>query len=378
MSENEKYFRLNPECFLVTGKTGSVIHNLYTGDAIRCNQENTMALAKSEANNQIDESSALFQELERRKWGFFSEKPPFVDKLRTFNVFREKRLWKETPYIAMAVLQITNACNRSCPSCQTAFCPICKVFPDRENGDGVGEGNELTTREWLDLIDELRRYGTQYIVFTGGEALLNQDLATLVRHAREKGIAVQVNTSGLIPLAADFPDAAFSILLTDAEQLPSINANFGTRHNVTILNSGVNPEIVTSCLSAHLGDGWRIMPVSSDPPLIRKSDLMQTGFDRFFARKQGDECLNGKIYVAYDGAVLPCFGHKGSPIAHLHQDGLPAAVKSLVETYWTVPIDKVRAGGKCVGCEYRYSCKACRYLDVGHRCTFQVDEGSWT
>ena len=55
MSENEKYFRLNPECFLVTGKTGSVIHNLYTGDAIWCNQENTMALAKSEANNQIDD-----------------------------------------------------------------------------------------------------------------------------------------------------------------------------------------------------------------------------------------------------------------------------------------------------------------------------------
>ncbi len=130
----ERYFRLNPECFLITGQTGSVIHNLYTGEAIWCNQDNTAALAKSEANNPIGEDSALFHELERRNWGFFADQPPFVDKLRTFNVFREKRLWKETPYIAMAVLQITNACNRACPSCETAFCPICKVFAEEGRG----------------------------------------------------------------------------------------------------------------------------------------------------------------------------------------------------------------------------------------------------
>ena len=331
-----------------------------------------MALAKSEANAQIDEKSPLFQHLESRKWGFFADNPTFVDKLRNSNVFREKRLWKETPYIAMAVLQITNSCNRACPSCETAFCPICRIFPEKENSHNTS----FATEEWLNLIDELRRYGTQWIVFTGGEPLLNKDLAILVRHACSKGIAVQVNTSGQIPPAADIPDVAYSILLNDASELPSILKSFGAQRNVTILNSGVDPELAATALDGHLGNGWQMFSVSSDQPVINRSSLMQTGFDRFFARKQGDECLNGKIYIAHNGAVLPCFGHKESPVAYLRSGGLPAAVKTLIERYWTVSIDKVKT--KCGHCEYRYSCKACHYLDVDCQCTFDMDQGIWT
>ena len=368
MLSSNKYFRLNPECFLITGEKGSVVHNLYTGEAIWCDQADTAALVQSETNHPVNETVSVFRELKQKHWGFFSDKPPFVDKLRTFNIFRESRLWKETPYISMAVLQVSNVCNLNCPSCETSFCPICKVFPST-----VEDGEPLSTGDWLDLITELKRFGTQWIVFTGGEALVFTDLETLVRHASSLGIVVQVHTNGLLPLPPDFPDVAFSILLSDVTALPVIVENFGARHNVTLFNSGVDPQIIAETVRS----SWRVQVVSPEPPTIEKKNLMEIGFERFFTRKLNDSCLNGKIYVTHNGAVLPCFGHKDSPVANIKRNGLAASVKVLVENYWNVAIDKIDSDRKCNQCEYRYCCNSCRYLDVEQKCKYDIKEGTW-
>ena len=363
---NNRYFRLNPECFLTVGAKRSVVQNLYTGEALWMDPESTQALVRSETNLPADETLAVFQQLEQRKWGFFSDHPPFIDKLRTFNVFREKRLWKETPYIGTAVLQLTNECRRGCPSCTSAFCPICTVFPQR--------GREsLTVEEWRQLISELRGFGTRFIIFTGGEAFLFPGLADLVLHAAALGVAVQVHTSGLLRPQNDFPEAGFSILLTHEKELPYIAANFAGRRYVTLLNMGVPP----SSLAGFLAEGWKVQNVSPNQPCLTKEHLLQTDFDRFFARKQTESCLNGKIYIAHDGAVFPCFGHKDAALADVRKDSLGAAVKVLMENYWNVPIDKVDLNRKCSRCEFRYCCSSCRYMDAEHGCSYQPDCGAW-
>ena len=363
---NNRYFRLNPECFLTVGVQRSVVQNLYTGEATWMDADSTKALIRSESNQPVDETLAVFQELERKKWGLFSDQPPFIDKLRTFNVFREKRLWKETPYIGMAVLQLTNECRRGCASCSTAFCPICTVFP--ENGR-----EPLTMEAWRELIAELRGFGTRFMIFTGGEALLFDGLADLVLHAVSLGVGVQVHTSGLLRLPAEFPDVGFSILLTDAADLPAVATNFAGRRFVTILNMGVAP----AALAGYLAEGWTVRNVSPDQPALTKEHLVETDFDRFFARKQTESCLNGKIYIAHDGAAFPCFGHKGARVADVRKDGLGAAVKVLMEKYWNVPIDKIDPNRKCSRCEFRYCCSSCRYMDPDRGCAYDPDRGAW-
>lgn len=368
MSSNKRYFRLNPECFMIPGVDRGVIYNLNSSEAIWCDEANTAALLRSEVNHAVDPDAPPYRDLEQRGWGFFADAPPFVDKLRSYNVFREKRLWRETPFVTMAILQVTNRCGRGCASCREAFCPICTVFDDAD-----GAAAPLTVDEWCDLIDRLARYGARHMVMTGGEAMLHDALATLVRRAAGHGIAVQVHTSGLIAPAPDFPRVAFSIGLTAAADLPEIVRNFAGFDQVSVLSDGVDPDLVRR----QLPPAWQVMSVSARSPRVGKGDLVATDFERFFARRLGDGCLNGKITVGFDGRVLPCFGHKGPAIANVRKGGLAGAVKALVEEYWTVPLDKLDPNRACTRCEFRYACPACRYHVPADNCAYDVDRGRW-
>ena len=365
MSE-PNYFRLDARCFLTAGVRRSTIHNLETGEVMWVDEPNTTALIRSESNEAIDDPPELFRELERRGWGFFSAQPVFVDKLRTFNIFREKRIWKETPYVSLAVLQLTNDCVRRCGTCSSAFCPICTVFDDGRV--------PLSTEEWLAVLDEVALFGGQQVLLTGGEALLHPEVGRLATAAAARGLRVQIHTSGLLPPPSDLPDVAFSILVRSADEIPGIVERFGRCAHVSLLLEGMEPAAVTGLVPGH----WVAIRVSPDPPSIAKHNLMVTPFDRFFARRMTDNCLNGKIYVAYDGTVLPCFGHRGAPVGAVRGDGgFAAAVRALVDDYWNVPVDRVDINRACARCEFRYCCNACRYVDPARQCGYDVDSALW-
>ncbi|WP_276351364.1 pyrroloquinoline quinone biosynthesis protein PqqE [Cohnella caldifontis] len=56
---------------------------------------------------------------------------------------------------------------------------------------------ELTTDEWLDVLDQAGRLGVAQVHFTGGEPLARADLEPLIRKAREAGLFVNLITSGV-------------------------------------------------------------------------------------------------------------------------------------------------------------------------------------
>ena len=329
-------------------------------------EPNTAALIRSEANEPLDEPPELFLELARRGWGFFSPRPVFVDKLRTFNAFREKRIWKETPYVSLAVLQLTNECVRSCSTCTTAFCPVCTVLP--------GSRALLATDEWLAVLDEVALFGGQQVLLTGGEALLHPGVARIAAAATARGLRVQIHTSGLLPPTPDLRDVAFSILVRERGEIPGIVERFGERAHVSLLLEGMEPGSVNGAVPGH----WVAVRVSAEPPSIAKHNLMVTPFDRFFARRTTDNCLNGKVYVGCDGTILPCFGHRGASVGDVRgEGGFAAAVRVLVDDYWNVPVDRVDVNRPCARCEFRYCCNACRYVDPASQCGYDVDSSVW-
>ena len=58
--------------------------------------------------------------------------------------------------------------------------------------------DELDTAEVKSLIDQGRRLGAAYVVFSGGEPLLRKDIAELVAYAHRKGLITRINTNGLL------------------------------------------------------------------------------------------------------------------------------------------------------------------------------------
>jgi len=83
------------------------------------------------------------------------------------------------------MVSVTNRCQARCRYCS---------IPDRDQ-------RELSTRELLDLFDELRELGTRRIGLWGGEPLLRDDIGELVDHAKRRcGFHVSLDTNGyLVP-----------------------------------------------------------------------------------------------------------------------------------------------------------------------------------
>jgi pyrroloquinoline quinone biosynthesis protein E len=88
------------------------------------------------------------------------------------------------PYTLIA--ELTYRCPLRCPYCSN---PV-ELAKHRD---------ELTTEDWIRVLDEATELGVVQLHLSGGEPLARRDLETLVAHAREKQLFVNLVTSG-VPL----------------------------------------------------------------------------------------------------------------------------------------------------------------------------------
>ena len=82
-----------------------------------------------------------------------------------------------------AVWEITLRCDHSCAHCGSRA--------------DLARPDELSTQEMLDTADQLIRLGTREVTLIGGEAYLRSDIYPLIRHLREGGIYVSMQSGGL-------------------------------------------------------------------------------------------------------------------------------------------------------------------------------------
>ena len=364
---NKKIFRLNPEIFLVPGKHRSVVHNLYTGDAMWCDEESTRLLSESESNRPVPGDAEIFGMLKDKGWGCFYDSPPFIDKLRNYNVFREKRAWKETPYLSMAVLQLTDRCNLSCETCGTEFCPVCRSGHDNRTDVMLEPG------EWIDIITELVGYGLKQVLLTGGEAFLYPGLQSILTAVKNLPVAVQIHTNGQLLPSFDCRNSAFSVKVSSADQLLNAVNHFRNHPHVSLL---VN-DFDETPYKKDIPVSWHIFQVSSAPPVIQKNSLAQTDFNRFHLRRKDDECLLGKMYITSNGGIIPCFGSREAPLGNIVREGAARIIKILVDNIWNVSVARAKRGRKCASCEFVHCCVSCKFLNETEQCHYNIDNGCW-
>jgi pyrroloquinoline quinone biosynthesis protein E len=80
--------------------------------------------------------------------------------------------------------ELTYACPLHCPYCSNPL-------------DMSGYGDELTTPEWLRVLDQARELGVLQLHLSGGEPLQRRDLTEITRHASELGLYTNLITSAL-------------------------------------------------------------------------------------------------------------------------------------------------------------------------------------
>ena len=89
--------------------------------------------------------------------------------------------WSAEDRPASAHLDVTYRCDLDCGHCYL---------------DNKTTWPELTTAEWLDVLEQLRDAGVLFAVWSGGDVLMRSDFATLLTRASELGLLSRVKTHG--------------------------------------------------------------------------------------------------------------------------------------------------------------------------------------
>ncbi|AHL75602.1 pyrroloquinoline quinone biosynthesis protein PqqE [Stutzerimonas stutzeri] len=80
--------------------------------------------------------------------------------------------------------ELTYRCPLQCPYCSNPL-------------DFARSQDELSTAEWIEVFRQAREMGAAQLGFSGGEPLVRQDLAELIKGARELGYYTNLITSGI-------------------------------------------------------------------------------------------------------------------------------------------------------------------------------------
>jgi len=81
----------------------------------------------------------------------------------------------------VATFELTRRCNFHCLHCY--------IIPDKNK-------KELSTRDAMRILDQLRDAGCLHISFTGGELLLRKDIFKILDHAKRSGFIMSLITNG--------------------------------------------------------------------------------------------------------------------------------------------------------------------------------------
>lgn len=137
-------------------------------EVIACISKN-MGVSREEAEDSYRKTSRIFLDRGVLK---YSKTP------RVYPVLYRSQILD--PPFEMAYMELTHRCNLKCKHCYNA----------------AGNAEELPTKEWLKIIDELHRCGCLRVYLTGGEPFLHKGFFDMLEYARSKSLAVGVLSNG--------------------------------------------------------------------------------------------------------------------------------------------------------------------------------------
>ncbi len=315
-------------------------------------------------------------------------------------------MFSPKPELKIIFLETTTACNLNCVHCRRKVSHF-----ERQNG-------ELIFKQITDLIDEVVDFAKPFIVLSGGEPLLRNDIFEIARYIKSKNLKVGLATNAvlidelkaekikqakidIVSVSIDSIDesahdafrnsrGAFKATLEGIRLLKKHKIAFQinttvTKHNylqiaqMTTFSKNLGASALHLFILVPVGCGKKI-PVNDMlssrecEGLLRQVFLMNKNNDfnirptcaPFFARISDDNsktkaggCLAGKsiIFVSSTGEVFPC-GYFDRPVANIKNIGLKKIWQE--NSFLKKLRDPLELKGKCSICEYKISCGGCR------------------
>ena len=176
-----------------------------------------------------------------------------------------------------AIFEITHRCRLACVHCYL-----------EDNHAWRDKARELSTQEIIGIIDELQSAGCMFLAITGGEVFLRPDLLTILRHARTRGLAVKLFTTGALLKPADIDELAKLHL-----------------RGVELSLYSADPQVhdaVTRRRGSHAKTLWAVQSLlAKGVPVLIKCPLMRANFDSYAGLKSLAQKLG--ISLAVDSTI---------------------------------------------------------------------------
>jgi len=197
----------------------------------------------------------------------------YKDFLINFNNFQKR---KRMPFVGQ--LELTYRCNYDCVHC------YCKGI--------LNEKDELTTKQWKKIINEIHKQGCIFLCITGGEPLLREDLFEIYSYAKEKGFLISLFTNGSL-----FTKKIISFF----KKKPPLS--------IEVTLNGIKSSTYEKITQSE-GSFTRIMlnlkdMAKSNLPLIVKSNCLKINKDEIREIKYFSDKLLGKGRFQYDDFIFP-------------------------------------------------------------------------
>lgn len=100
-------------------------------------------------------------------------------------ILKAKVLHKRIPIVVS--IHVTNKCNLRCKYCYSNFDGRFDTPPE-----------DFSTTELKTYLAEMKRLGTRWIIFLGGEPMLRKDIGILIRHVNNLGMLSELVTNGIL------------------------------------------------------------------------------------------------------------------------------------------------------------------------------------
>ncbi len=190
---------------------------------------------------------------------------------------------------ASGSIALTDRCNLRCIHCYVGSAQ-----------QTAGSTYELTTDQWISIIDEITRSGCLHLLLTGGEPLLRRDFTTLYTHAKMSGLITSVFTNGtrltpaIIELFSDLPPGGLEISVYGASE--------NTYRTITGI-SGAYEKCLQGIEYLH----------AAGIDFSLKTILMSANLEEFSAIKAIAEKFD--VDFRFDAAIFPCLDGNTGPLA---------------------------------------------------------------
>lgn len=395
--ENDMYYFLNDNIYLVKGKSKDCIYDLHN--------KKLYHITKS-FSNMIDRIYHISVD----KLNLTEEENDAIKNLRNADLIGISDEAKEFPNIKnlnsdfnirFAWIEICTFCNLKCKHCY--------------NESSAQRQETMNLDDFKFVCRELLNIGVKRVQLIGGEPFCHKSIMEMLKYAAEMFDFVEVFTNGILineQWCKFFRDnkihVALSLYSYDPEEHDKVTlhkgSHFKTVYSVKLLKQYEIPHRIATVYMKGVSVGqkntdlYTLNPKKDvirmagrgnisllTPELLKRKLITEKTFSYILDPKMvinqvnGNRCFSSKLYISANLEVYPCVMERRFSHGNLKDNRLESLIKIEIQE-----LNKDKVEG-CKECEFRYACPDCRPDSLSddvyakpYYCTYDVSKGEFT